>query len=169
MLSNKLTFFTALVLAFAATAFSEPTSKTVAVESSSRFCLLLPPKPGGGISDNEHRSISFCRSGITDIPYAKTFPHGFIQSAHYRKKTDRYVQVTGRIDRDAYDLDDDDEGGQNDPKHPLDAFCRGYPYFVQLIEPDEEIYCLRCCHNKSDCPTYRAEDGCRDVIGGNYD
>jgi len=169
MLSNKLTFFTALVLAFAATGFSEPTSKTVAVESNSRFCLLLPPHPGGGISENEHRSISFCTSGITDIPDAKTFPHDFIQSAHYRKKGTRYVQVTGRIDRDAYDLDEDDEGGQNDPKAPQGALCRGYPYFVQLIEPDEEIYCLRCCNNKSDCPTNRSEDGCRDVIGGNYD
>jgi hypothetical protein len=169
MLSNKLTFFTALVLAFAATGFSEPTSKTVTIETESRFCLLLPPHPGGDISENEHRSISFCTSAVRSIPDAKYFPDGFIRSAHYRRREDRYVQITGRIDRDAYDLDEDDDGGQNDPKAPRGASCRGYPYFVQFIEPDEHIYCLRCCQNKSDCPTDRSGDGCRDVIGGDYD
>ncbi|KAK3809310.1 MAG: hypothetical protein J3Q66DRAFT_391630 [Benniella sp.] len=169
MLSNKLTFFSALVLAFAATGFCEPTSKTLTIETESSFCLLMPPERGGDIADNLHRSISFCTSGVSSVPDAKRFPDNFIQSSHLRKKTDRYIQVTGRIDRDAYDLDDDDEGGQNDPKHPVGALCRDYPYFVQFIEPNDNIFCLRCCKNKSDCPTDRQYDGCRDVIGGNYD
>jgi hypothetical protein len=168
MVSNKLTFFTALVLALSATGFSEPTSKTVTVESNSRFCLFLPPYPGGGISENEYRSISFCTEPIDAIPYAKIFPKGFIQSAHYRRRESRYVQITGTIDRDAYKLSKHDEGGQNDPNAPPGAKCLGYPYFVQLLEPDEQIFCLRCCKNKSDCPTDRSEDGCRAVISGDY-
>ncbi|KAK3815448.1 MAG: hypothetical protein J3Q66DRAFT_402411 [Benniella sp.] len=169
MLFNKLTLFTAFVLAFAATGFCKVTNKTVAVESDSRFCLLLPPYPCTYVSDNLDRSISFCTSGISDIPNAKTFPDDFIQSAHYLKQTDRYVQVTGRIDRREYGLHSDDSGGQNDPKHPVGALCRNYPYFVQFIEPNDNIYCLRCCKNRSDCPIDRSGEGCRAVIGGNYD
>jgi hypothetical protein len=168
MLSNKLTFFTTLVLALSAVALGEPTTKKVTIKSEARFCLLLPPKPGGGISDNEDRSISFCTEPIGAIPHAKIFPDGFIQSAHYHRRKGRYIQMTGRIDRDAYDLSKHDEGGQNDPNAPSGSKCLNYPYYVQFIEPNDNIYCLRCCKNKSDCPTNRSEDGCRDVIGGNY-
>jgi hypothetical protein len=163
---SKLTIFV-LVLVLVAIAMGEPTEKTVVVRPD-LFCLLMPPRSGGGIAENEHRSISFCTSGIRSIPYSKPFPDGFIKSVHYHARADRYVQVTGRIDRRRYNLSRNDEGGQNDPKAPRGASCRGYDYFVQFIEPNEGIYCLRCCMNRRDCPTNRSEDGCRAVIGGDY-
>jgi len=151
MFSNKLIFFIALVLALSAIALGEPTAKTVTVQSASRFCLLVPK------SGND-KPISFCTELINAIPFAKVFRPGFIRSVHYRKQTNRYAQVTGRIDRHVYGLSNHD---QRDPNSPLRAKCLDYPYFVQYIDPVEQIYCLRCCKNMSDCPTNRSEDGCR--------
>ncbi len=46
--------------------------------------------------------------------------------------------------------------------------CAGYASFVQLIEPQDNIYCIRCCKNKADCPVNKSTHGCKKVLGGNY-
>lgn len=74
---------------------------------------------------------------------------GFITVAHY-SKTDSYTQVTGYIDASKYSLAPTDGGGQYDTHgsgKPIGASCKGYPYFVSLIEPDVNRFCIRCCQN----------------------
>ncbi|KAI9307077.1 hypothetical protein BJ944DRAFT_198233 [Cunninghamella echinulata] len=143
----------------------------IMIQNESNFCLFLPPKPGQLIAPNEDNSIAFCLKA-NSAPGAKLFPKNFITTAHYYK-TDAYEQVTGFFNRDAYQLDPNDGGGQYDAhaKHkPIDAICKGYPHFVSLIEPSNNRFCLRCCKNNEDCPTGRSEYGClRVVIPGNYE
>ncbi|KAF8952750.1 hypothetical protein BGZ46_003383 [Entomortierella lignicola] len=145
------------------------TGQTAALISASEYCLFLPPKYGGNISDNEDRAVAFCNKNITTAPKAGTLPTGFIKSIHFVQNTSKdYVQITGRIDRTKYGLSSKDGGGQYDMKAPVGSKCAGYTSFVQLIEPDAQIYCLRCCKTKSDCPTNKSTDGCKAVLGGDY-
>ena len=72
------------------------------------------------------------------------------------------------MDRSKYGLSANDGGGQYDMRAPVGATCAGYASFVQLTEPDAQIYCIRCCKNKSDCPVNRSTYGCREVLGGDY-
>ncbi|GJJ79066.1 hypothetical protein EMPS_11425 [Entomortierella parvispora] len=145
------------------------TGKTIALISASEYCLLLPPNKGGNIADSEDSAISFCNKAISTAPNAKTLPSGFIKSAHFVHNTSKdYVQITGKIDRSKYDLSAGDGGGQYDLNAPHGSACAGYSSFVQFVEPDVQIYCLRCCKNKSDCPTNRSTDGCEAVLGGDY-
>lgn len=76
---------------------------------------------------------------------------GFITVAHYAKKENSYEQVTGFFNRDAYHLLATDGGGQYDNHasgKPTGATCQGYNYFVSMIEPDIERFCIRCCQSK---------------------
>ncbi|KAK3841034.1 MAG: hypothetical protein J3R72DRAFT_446386 [Linnemannia gamsii] len=148
-----------------------PTGKTVVVKSETEFCLFLPPfSSSGGIADNEHRAIAFCtKSPFVGAPSAYPFPVDFIRSAHYSANpTKQYVQVTGRIRRAKYCLKSSDQGGQNDKWHPSGAKCAGYNHFVELVEPNENIYCIRCCMSRRDCPINMDTKGCRAVIPGDY-
>lgn len=118
----------------------------VAVRSSSDFCLFLPPRPGLEVAINEDNGIPFCTKKNL-VPHAKEFPRGFIKGHHFNA-TREYVQVTGYFDRSKYKLSPKDGGGQYDShaKHkPIGAMCKGYPYFVSLIEPDIQRFCIRCC------------------------
>ncbi|KAG0170321.1 hypothetical protein DFQ28_010265 [Apophysomyces sp. BC1034] len=141
----------------------------VAIHSADDFCLFLPPSPGLEVAVNEDNGIPFC-SKANDTPNAKEFPQGFVQVAHYAK-TSKYVQVTGYFDRSTYQLSAQDGGGQYDShaKHkPVGATCQGYPFFVSLIEPDIQRFCIRCCKNTADCNTGRSGYGCLRVVSGNY-
>lgn len=74
----------------------------------------------------------------------------FITTAHYLK-TSTYVQITGFFDRTKYDLQETDGGGQYDNHakgKPVGAQCKGYNYFVNMIEPDLQRFCIRCCQDK---------------------
>ncbi|KAF9394396.1 hypothetical protein BGX21_010379 [Mortierella sp. AD011] len=143
--------------------------QTAALISASEYCIFLPPKYGGNISDNEDKAVAFCNKPISSAPKAGTLPSGFIKSVHFVHNTQKnYVQITGRIDRSKYGLSSKDGGGQYDMNAPTGSKCAGYAKFVQLIEPDAQIYCLRCCHNKADCPTNKSTDGCKEVLGGDY-
>lgn len=174
MLSNTVALFSTFVLALAsvASAAPAPTDKTVTIEQvDDRFCLLLPPKCGLDIADNVHRGITYCTTFTPTVDYERILPDNFITSRHYAtggSGDTKYIQVTGRIDRDQFDLDSDDHGGQNDPLHPTGAKCAGYPWFVQLVEPDVQHFCLRCCMRKSDCPTDKSDQGCTKVVPGEY-
>ncbi|KAF9916196.1 hypothetical protein BX616_004365 [Lobosporangium transversale] len=121
----------------------------------------------GGIAENEDKAVAFCSKPMAEAPNAGILPKGFVKSLHL-VCTRRYVQITGRIDRSKYGLSRKDAGGQYDIKAPVGAKCAGYPYFVELVEPDIQIYCMRCCRNKSDCPTHKSTKGCKAVISGDY-
>ncbi|KAG0029856.1 hypothetical protein BGZ81_003346 [Podila clonocystis] len=170
MLFNKFSVMTfVLALLSAASDAQDQPSKTVVVTSNTHFCLFFPPfYCHGGIAANEHRAVAFCTQPHSPGVFWP-IPVDFIRTAHFRSNTQRkWIQVTGRIRRQKYCLSSRDQGGQNDKKHPPGAKCAGYPYFVQLMEPNENIFCIRCCMIESDCPTNRDTEGCRAVIRGDY-
>ncbi|KAF9438221.1 hypothetical protein BGZ76_009148 [Entomortierella beljakovae] len=139
------------------------------IVSQTDFCIFLPPKFGGDIAANEDHAVAFCtKPKMTSAPNAQVLPAGFIKTAHFvSNTTGNWVQVTGRLDRSKYGLSPKDGGGQYDLRVPVGAFCSGYKSFVQLTEPDAQIYCIRC-QNKLDCPVNKSTYGCRMVLGGNY-
>ncbi|KAF9085428.1 hypothetical protein BGX29_000827 [Mortierella sp. GBA35] len=139
------------------------------VESAENFCFFLPPMEGGNIADNEDRAIAFCTKPMTKAPGARIFPEGFIESAHFKEnKEKKWVQVTGRMTPKIYSLDVKDSGGQYDVKAPVGAACADYKYFINMVEPDGLIYCMRCCQTKEDCPFGKSTYGCKAVIEGKY-
>ncbi|KAK3845080.1 MAG: hypothetical protein J3R72DRAFT_436866 [Linnemannia gamsii] len=168
MLFIVVAFVLALLSAVSDAQCEFPGGKAVKVTSTD-FCLFLPPYfSSGGIAANEHRAIAFCTKPLF-TPLAFEFPTDFIQTRHYVKNVARnYVQVTGRIKREKYCLKGSDQGGQNDKWHPPGATCTGYNHFVELVEPNENIYCIRCCMSINDCPTDKDDQGCKVVIPGNY-
>ncbi|KAI8646849.1 hypothetical protein BD408DRAFT_409319 [Parasitella parasitica] len=141
-----------------------------AIHSQNDFCLFLPPHPGLVVAVNENNGIPFCTKPDT-VPNATEFPEGFITTAHYLRNS-TYVQVTGFFDRSKYDLGETDGGGQYDNHikgKPIGAQCQDYKYFVSMIEPDINRFCIRCCQNEADCITGRSGYGCLRIIEGDYD
>ncbi|ORY97462.1 hypothetical protein BCR43DRAFT_489809 [Syncephalastrum racemosum] len=139
------------------------------LNSESDFCLFLPPQPGLEVATHEDDGIPFCTTAGA-VPNAQAFPQGFLTTAHYQQ-TDSYQQITGFFNRDAYQLQAGDGGGQYDNHgagKPINAACRNYEYFLSIIEPSDNRFCIRCCHNKDDCPTGRSEYGCQRNIPGDY-
>jgi hypothetical protein len=152
---------------------------TVALNSKSSFCLLLPPSAGnkannGGkqdveaISDSEDYAVSFCTVADVNAPQARSMPAGFITAANYQYNTTAgFIQVTGSINPAAYGLSTSDEGGQYDNHgngKPAHSACAGFPYYVQLVEPNINGFCIRCCTNYQDCNASRSAYGCHRVV-----
>ncbi|KAF9978955.1 hypothetical protein BGZ73_007842 [Actinomortierella ambigua] len=144
--------------------------QTGAILSEDKFCFFLPPMAGGNIAKNEDRAVAFCTTEMASAPKASIFPPGFIKSAHFMENKEKgWVQITGRMDITKYKLSPSDGGGQYDIKAPRGALCAGYNHFVNLVEPSDSIYCIRCCKEKIDCNTGRSEYGCKGVLrDGNY-
>jgi hypothetical protein len=136
----------------------------IQVNSDTAFCSFMPPHNGDDIGGTENDGIPFCTSSSLG---GQTFPSGFIQSAHYTS-TSNYQQVTGRIDRTKYSLNASDGGGQYDNKDIGSTTCNGYNYFVNLIEPDANIFCIRCCKNQADCKLGISTQGCVAIVPGDY-
>ncbi|KAF9934774.1 hypothetical protein FBU30_000068 [Linnemannia zychae] len=144
--------------------------QTGTIVDQNDYCIFLPPTYGGDIAANEDRAIAFCtKANMAGAPGAKVIPEGFIESAHFsRNTTAGWVQITGRIDRSKYGLSPKDGGGQYDMRAPVGASFTGYNAFVQLTEPDSEIFCIRACATKADCPVNKSTHGCVRVLGGDY-
>jgi len=87
-----------------------PYGKEAVVESTSDFCLFLPPTPGGDVATTEDFGVLYCAKGSSTAPGAKTFPSGFITTTHFAKSSS-YIQITGFLDRTKYQLKSTDEGG----------------------------------------------------------
>ncbi|KAI8580845.1 hypothetical protein K450DRAFT_234853 [Umbelopsis ramanniana AG] len=154
------------------TATGNEPSHLTAVVNADTLCFFLPPSSGGDIADSEKTAVAFCESA-SDAPGAKAFPSGFITSSHYKAATGTaaYVQYTGTINPSTYGLKSTDEGGQYDNHgsgSPPGSVCAGYPYYVNLVEPAEKDYCIRCCQNSADCPTGRSSAGCQSIVPGTY-
>ena len=132
------------------------------------FCSFLPPQPGGNIAASESNAVVFCNKPSSQAPNANIFPSGFIKSAHFAKGPG-FVQVTGRIDRNAYGLSASDGGGQYDSNGaPPGAHVSGAKKFVNLVEPDVQDFCIRACTDPGKCNTGESAKGCETVIPGNY-
>ncbi|CAO3634266.1 unnamed protein product [Cunninghamella blakesleeana] len=82
---------------------------TIELKSDTSFCSFLPPQPGDDVGGTEENGIPFCTDTSLGSD-SQVFPSGFIVSAHYAE-TDSYAQVTGRMNRDAYELSSSDGGG----------------------------------------------------------
>ncbi|CAO3701035.1 hypothetical protein G6F70_000868 [Rhizopus microsporus] len=137
---------------------------SIQLRSGTEFCSFVPPHAGDDVGGTENDGIPMCTSSSLG---GQQFPAGFIQSAHYLS-TSNYVQVTGRIDRTKYNLKSSDGGGQYDNKDISGVTCNGYKYFVNLIEPDANQFCIRCCKNQSDCRLGISTAGCETIVPGNY-
>lgn len=116
------------------------------VVDANNFCVFLPPSDSvdRGIADTEWNAEAFCMGKAPLAKKAGTLDSGFIQSAHFLA-TDEYVQVTGQINPAKARLNVTDEGGQYDIKAPKGSSCAGWKYFVNLVEPAGNTYCMRCC------------------------
>ncbi|CEP17590.1 hypothetical protein [Parasitella parasitica] len=138
---------------------------SIQVKSDTAFCSFMPPYPGDSVGATESNGIPFCTNATLG---GQVFPDGFIKTAHYLKRSD-YAQVTGTIDRSAYKLSSSDGGGQYDNLDVKKTTCNGFQYFVNLIEPDANVFCIRCCQRPSDCNLGISTYGCEKIIPGNYD
>ncbi|KAI8063211.1 hypothetical protein BC940DRAFT_243648 [Gongronella butleri] len=141
---------------------------TLQLNSDSSFCTFMPPHYGDNVENTENKGIPQCTSaGLSSS--GRVFPSGFIKSSHYLiNNSEHYVQVTGRINRKKYGLKASDEGGQYDYKHIKGVVCDGYKYFVSLLEPNDNRFCIRCCKYSRDCVTDKDTKGCPAVIPGDY-
>lgn len=137
---------------------------SIQLESDTAFCSFMPPHPGDDVGGTENDGIPFCTNSSLG---GQVFPSGFIKSAHYAS-TSAYVQVTGTIDRSAYSLKSSDGGGQYDNRDIDGVTCNGYNYFVNLIEPDANVFCIRCCKSQSDCHLGISTHGCEAIVPGDY-
>lgn len=139
------------------------------VVDANDFCVFLPPDDATDriISDSEWNANAFCMGSTPLAKDAGTLPSGFIKSAHY-VKTDAYVQVTGQIDYTKANLVGTDDGGQMDIKAPTGSSCVGWSYYVNLIEPATNTYCIRCCNDSTNCNRGISQDGCAKIIPGDY-
>ncbi|KAF9122073.1 hypothetical protein BGW39_010052 [Mortierella sp. 14UC] len=144
--------------------------QTAVILNATDYCIFLPPKYGGDIAANEDRAVAFCtKPNLPGAPNAQVLPAGFIKSSHYVVNAQKgYVQITGRIDRSKYGLSSKDGGGQYDLRAPVGSKMNGYNAFVQLTEPDAQIFCIRACMTKADCPVNKSTYGCEKVLGGDY-
>ncbi|KAI8091225.1 uncharacterized protein B0P05DRAFT_526627 [Gilbertella persicaria] len=139
-------------------------SYTIQLNSETAFCSFLPPNTGDDVGSTENDGKPFCTD---DSLGGEAFPTGFIQTAHFAS-TDDYVQVTGTIDRSKYSLSSSDGGGQYDNKDIDGVVCNGYKYWVNMLEPDANTFCIRCCKNQSDCNLGLSTYGCERVVPGDY-
>ncbi|CAG8510899.1 1486_t:CDS:1 [Paraglomus occultum] len=159
-----------LILAAVILVHTAPTSPPTitAIDSPTVFCIFLPPQAGGNIAEHENDAVPFCTQASPNAPNANILPSGFIVTSHYAVGTG-YVQVTGRIDGSKYNLSPTDEGGQYDSVGaPPGATCAGAKKFVELVEPQNGIFCIRCCSDSSQCVTGKSTEGCLTVIPGDY-
>ncbi|KAG0063465.1 hypothetical protein BGZ90_002646 [Linnemannia elongata] len=142
---------------------------TIVLKSANEYCLFLPRWRGQTIRNSGNSAVAYCNKPASQAPNARILSKRFIRSLNFKHNTHReYVQITGKFNRRSYDLRRHDGGGQYDMEFPPGAKCSGYPYFVELVEPKVERYCLRCCKHKKDCPTHMSSDDCLKVIGGKY-
>ena len=153
------------------------------IKDKEHFCLFLP-KPGQTIADSETDARPYCTvPGLA--PGANILRSGDIKSAVLRKNN-HFIQITGHLDNHKLGLHANDDGGQyddyvsRDTPHgsPGGAVCQGFKYFVEIVEPDKQRYCIRCCHEVSNnpkdadhaCIEGHSKTGCDGIMpGAHYD
>lgn len=139
------------------------------VIDANNFCVFLPPSDSINriIGDTEWNANAFCLGNNPLATGAESLAQGFIRSAHF-VKTETYVQVTGQMDYTKENLVGTDGGGQMDIRAPMGSSCAGWKYYVNLIEPSINMYCMRCCNDDRTCNRGISEKGCAHIIPGDY-
>ncbi|KAI9337656.1 hypothetical protein BD770DRAFT_448514 [Pilaira anomala] len=162
---------TSLLLASAAllSSYVNAYGQIAQVVDANNFCVFLPPADSvdRGISETEWNAEAFCIGKTPLATNAGKLHSGFIQSAHYLE-TEKYVQVTGKISPTVERLNATDEGGQYDIKAPKGSSCAGWKFYVNLVEPSQNTYCMRCCNDDRSCNRGISEKGCAHIIPGDY-
>ncbi|CAO3573119.1 unnamed protein product [Mortierella alpina] len=162
-------FTTTLLASAAVIAASVAAQGQIAsLDAADNYCFFLPPMIGGDIAQNEDSAIAFCNKANPKAPGAKIFPDGLVLSAHWAS-SDSWVQITGQFDPAKYNLNPCDAGGQYDIRAPVGASCAGFNYFVNVIEPTDGVYGMKCCQNKEDCVVSKSTYGVRVIYGAQYD
>ncbi|KAI9472281.1 MAG: hypothetical protein EXX96DRAFT_583516 [Benjaminiella poitrasii] len=168
MLTQSSLLFTSALLLFASSLVNA-SGQIAQVIDATDFCIFLPPSnsTNRNIADTEWNANAFCLGTVPLATGAEKLPTGFITSAHY-VKTDTYVQVTGQMDYTKAKLNKSDQGGQYDIKAPIGSSCTGWSYYVNLVEPISNTYCIRCCNDTKTCNRGISEKGCAHIIPGDY-
>ncbi|KAG0043537.1 hypothetical protein BGZ83_011288 [Gryganskiella cystojenkinii] len=166
--STSAPIFLAFATLLALGAQAQINGQIASLDSADNYCFFLPPMVGGDIAANEDAAIAFCNKANSKAPGAKIFPEGFVLSAHWAT-SDSWVQITGQIEPSKYSLNPCDAGGQYDIQAPVGATCAGYNHFVNVIEPIDGVYGMRCCMNKADCVVSKSTYGVRTIFGSEWD
>ncbi|KAL9935346.1 hypothetical protein V8E36_005694 [Tilletia maclaganii] len=152
---------------------------TIWITSADDFCMIMP-KVRSTIGDSEYPggTRSYCTKPAD--PAQGRIPAGLWKTKNISrargKSGGRQIQITGCINPSASSrLIPSDGGGQYDALggdggkgNPRNSVCLGYNAYVELVEPDANRACIRCCENPSDCPLAYDTAGCPQVIPGNY-
>ncbi|KAF7729956.1 hypothetical protein EC973_003369 [Apophysomyces ossiformis] len=164
-----LTRYILLVASSSLFAYANAYGQIAQVVDATNFCVFLPPEDSVDriISNTEWNAQAFCMGNTPLATNAGKIPEGFIQSAHF-VATDKYVQITGQIDPSKARLDPKDDGGQYDIKAPNGSSCAGWKFYVNLIEPTTNTWCMRCCNDKYTCNRGISEKGCQRIVPGDY-
>ncbi|KAG9072768.1 hypothetical protein KI688_000546 [Linnemannia hyalina] len=164
----RLTTSITLLASTALLVLTSAQGQIASLDSADSYCFFLPPMVGGDIAANEDSAIAFCNKANPKAPGAKVFPDGFVASVHWATG-DSWVQVTGQIDPSKYSLNPCDAGGQYDIRAPVGASCAGYSHFVNVIEPTDGLYAMRCCQNSAECVVSKSTYGVRVIFGEQWD
>ncbi|KAG8789030.1 hypothetical protein FRC12_013979 [Ceratobasidium sp. 428] len=179
--------FSAASLSFAtpfeSRATTAPPNYTVKVDSTTKFCLILPrdAKTTIGASESSKSKMkSFCSPAGRTSDLQGELPKNFWKKVTYKtgtgKNGKKWKQLTGTLTGGWSHLNWKDGGGQYDSNggagskgNPSGSVCsKDYPIYVELVEPDVKRACIRCCQDKADCPTNKDTQGCPKVIPGIY-
>ncbi|KAF8178938.1 hypothetical protein BJ912DRAFT_648627 [Pholiota molesta] len=153
---------------------------TVVVNGANDYCLVVPRDEYTNVGDSEYPggTTVYCTSSARVSDNQGQMPEDFWSNVAYTTGTGsgRYVQLTGCINPSSLDrINEGDAGGQYDSSggpdgtgNPSGSVCAGYNHYVELLEPAGPRACIRCCEDPDDCPTYQDQDGCPNVIPGDY-
>ncbi|KAG5457278.1 MAG: hypothetical protein BJ554DRAFT_2753 [Olpidium bornovanus] len=160
--------------------------------------MFLPSDLGHDVEGNVGDSVAFCTTpeAARRAPGARQFPGGFVVSAHFRRSSE-YVQVAGRIDQrygrshrvygaSARGTRGDncclfthaskyEQGRENWGRTAVNGetglSCSGYARFVNFVDPDAGLFCIRCCNgdNHKFCSSDQSELGCEHLVNGDYE
>lgn len=167
-------------------AYTYTSNNIVKVNSLTDMCLIAPLNPHTDIGVAEGSGTkTYCTAKARyDDPNQGQLPADFFSDARYVEygtvNYNQVRQITGCINTSHLSrLNPSDEGGQFDSSGqgndgvPSQSFCilpgnnkRGF--YVQLIEPAENRFCIRCCENNADCVHTEDTDGCEVAIPGYY-
>ncbi|KAF7773511.1 hypothetical protein Agabi119p4_5678 [Agaricus bisporus var. burnettii] len=155
---------------------------TVRVDSSQKYCMIMPRTAHTNIGDSEHPggTRSYCSASARTSDSQGLLPDNFWRNVEFKtgkgKGGKKWAQLTGCIRPETLDrLNPRDAGGQYDSSggaggrgNPVGSKCTGYNHYVELVEPGGPRACIRCCDDPKDCPVNRDTAGCPQVIPGNY-
>jgi len=154
----------------------------VYVTDTSKYCMIMPKDAHTTIGDSEHAGgeKTYCSPAGRYSSTQGQLPSNFWSNIAFKsgkgKNGGKYAQLTGCIRPSTLSrLVPSDGGGQYDSSggsggkgNPAGSQCLGYNHYVEIVEPENNRACIKCCADSVDCPTNKDTDGCPEVISGNY-